>query len=719
MENLDSHQRQIYDQIDKFFEELIKKAKARQLELKKQFDEIEKKERLRLEKVKEKYNQDLNLIRQFSNGFLEFFLNFNEQHDFNSNKGNYEKFLADLEKIKEQSQRKPYYFKLPKHQPSEFKFIETDLKLIDKMGKIMDNSSAQTPLVVFNTMQFGVFEYRERTQQFTQLLVIDEENLADKMPKNFKSVFIGKESFFIAGGFDQKAGKSSKKAFTLVRGKITEIMEMYKRRQFFSMVYEPKHNQIYCIGGFSVSKGSALDNVERYSIDKKEWEQVASLNNRRINCGACMIGTNHIFVFGGRNESDVFYNSVERLNIELNLWNLLKIQLPKKLCNVIAFTFDKDNIIILGGLQKFQGGIGGGNDQRESLKKNNSDKDAEKQMPEYEIEKSVYLYNQSKEVWYQLRSLPNNHKICNAVHNGNGKFYLFLLEQNKADLPQAKIYDLKLQCPKLDRFWYYEHTRKLMDQKKSQQNTVEIFINDRRTKRDKVIDPIQKAIEDKMNNKITDLMQNPLRDLKQNVVSGKDIDNPLMTNQTISTYQPINKDRIPQVYELQEIKKVNPDDKMNEADLDLSIRDPLRMRDDIFGNLNDLRLKDNFSQLNQSSFIHDLPQLGTRRSSQAQMQLMFNQEFQGLNQSNLGPQLNQSHRQSILNNTATMRGQSTMQQYNNNFYDDPFEEEYQDYPRALNNNNQFNNYRGQQYQYRDFVDDFKNSKFFNDSDEDL
>jgi len=49
------------------------------------------------------------------------------------------------------------------------------------------------------------------------------------------------------------------------------------------------------------------------------------LNNRRINCGACMIGHNHIFVFGGRSETDAFYDSVERLNIELNLWNLLKI----------------------------------------------------------------------------------------------------------------------------------------------------------------------------------------------------------------------------------------------------------------------------------------------------------------------------------------------------------------------------------------------------------
>jgi N-acetylneuraminic acid mutarotase len=75
------------------------------------------------------------------------------------------------------------------------------------------------------------------------------------------------------------------------------------------------------------------------------------LNSRRINCGACTIGKNHIFVFGGRSEGNVFYDTVERLNIELNLWNLLKILLPEKLCNVFAFTYNDENIIIMGGLK--------------------------------------------------------------------------------------------------------------------------------------------------------------------------------------------------------------------------------------------------------------------------------------------------------------------------------------------------------------------------------
>ena len=64
--------------------------------------------------------------------------------------------------------------------------------------------------------------------------------------------------------------------------------------------------------------------MERYSLEKKEWEIIANLNSKRINCGSCIIGMNHVFVFGGRNEG-TFYDTVERFNIELNLWNMLKI----------------------------------------------------------------------------------------------------------------------------------------------------------------------------------------------------------------------------------------------------------------------------------------------------------------------------------------------------------------------------------------------------------
>lgn len=77
------------------------------------------------------------------------------------------------------------------------------------------------------------------------------------------------------------------------------------------------------------------------------------MNSKRINCGACTIGQNHIYVFGGRNETDTFYDTIERLTLEMGLWNLLQIHLPQKLCNIFAFTVNENYIVILGGLKQY------------------------------------------------------------------------------------------------------------------------------------------------------------------------------------------------------------------------------------------------------------------------------------------------------------------------------------------------------------------------------
>ena len=78
---------------------------------------------------------------------------------------------------------------------------------------------------------------------------------------------------------------------------------------------------------------------------------------------------------------------------------------------------------------------------------------------ETENEKNVFMYNRQKEVWYQLKPLLENLKVCNAVDAGMGKFHLFMLDPaRKQDLPKIIAYDLKEMCPKLDRYWAYMKT---------------------------------------------------------------------------------------------------------------------------------------------------------------------------------------------------------------------------------------------------------------------
>ena len=47
--------------------------------------------------------------------------------------------------------KKVNFYKLKKFRPSEFKSIESDVEAVSKMGKIVDNSLMEAPLVLFDT----------------------------------------------------------------------------------------------------------------------------------------------------------------------------------------------------------------------------------------------------------------------------------------------------------------------------------------------------------------------------------------------------------------------------------------------------------------------------------------------------------------------------------------------------------------------------------------
>lgn len=60
------------------------------------------------------------------------------------------------------------------------------------------------------------------------------------------------------------------------------------------------------------------------------------------------------------------------------------------------------------------------------------------------------------------------------MHNGNGKFSCFALE-NKQELPYQIVYDLKSVCPRLERHWAYERKFKEKKNNKKNQNLNDIF----------------------------------------------------------------------------------------------------------------------------------------------------------------------------------------------------------------------------------------------------
>jgi N-acetylneuraminic acid mutarotase len=116
---------------------------------------------------------------------------------------------------------------------------------------------------------------------------------------------------------------------------------------------------VYVFGGYNFKEG-ALAHVERFSSVNEDWKELAPMATKRINAGACSLGSNFIYVFGGRSEGDEFYDSIERYSIDMNIWTTLDFKLPKKLSNLYAFPFlngNQENIVVLGGIRPKEGAL--------------------------------------------------------------------------------------------------------------------------------------------------------------------------------------------------------------------------------------------------------------------------------------------------------------------------------------------------------------------------
>jgi N-acetylneuraminic acid mutarotase len=77
---------------------------------------------------------------------------------------------------------------------------------------------------------------------------------------------------------------------------------------------------------------------------------MAPMHVARINAGSCCTDYKHLYVFGGRDAcTDLCYDSVEKFNLDLNMWNILTIRLPVALTNMFAFPIKTESIIVFGG----------------------------------------------------------------------------------------------------------------------------------------------------------------------------------------------------------------------------------------------------------------------------------------------------------------------------------------------------------------------------------
>jgi len=118
-------------------------------------------------------------------------------------------------------------------------------------------------------------------------------------------------------------------------------------------------------------------------------------------------------LFGGLDNKD-FLDSIERFNIVLDIWTVMKIRLPQKMANLFSFSLNSEHIVIMGGMKK----------KLEEFIPRESKKT-------FELENRVFIIKTTSFKWKELKAFPFKKKFGNIVYNNHGKFFCFVIENNR------------------------------------------------------------------------------------------------------------------------------------------------------------------------------------------------------------------------------------------------------------------------------------------------
>ena len=55
---------------------------------------------------------------------------------------------------------------------------------------------------------------------------------------------------------------------------------------------------------------------------------------------------------------------------------------------------------------------------------------------EQKVDSNVYMYSQSKQVWFNLKPLSKEMKVCNVIPTGDCRFNCFLMQKPPSDNSQ-------------------------------------------------------------------------------------------------------------------------------------------------------------------------------------------------------------------------------------------------------------------------------------------
>ena len=298
------------------------------------------------------------------------------------------------------------------------------------------------PLTAFNTHTLQVFNFIESQRDYRELKFIDEDQLAQHdIPRYFKTLYIPDDKFLLVGGQERNVPISSSKSYLIDdKGKLNFSGDMQVGRQYFAMCADYENEFAYVIGGYNHERG-LVNSVEKFSFKARKWVNSESINHARINAAACKCGSKYIYLFGGLDKKD-FLDTIERFNLQLEIWTVLKVRMPNKIANLFSFSLNGEYIIIMGGMKK---------KQEEFIPKESK--------KVYELDNRVFAFKTSNMKWKDLKPFPFKKKFGSIVYNGFGKFFCNVIEDNK-ELPQLFVYDVRNCFPNFDKYWENEKNQR-------------------------------------------------------------------------------------------------------------------------------------------------------------------------------------------------------------------------------------------------------------------
>lgn len=117
------------------------------------------------------------------------------------------------------------------------------------------------------------------------------------------------------------------------------------------------HSLVHIDGDLVVVGGLGQDceilrSCERYSVDRDEWLALPDLNIPAMNPSVCVFSQEYLFKFGGKRSEDELANTIERLHLGGDSWELIHLDtrsIPRLPSSSCCFQVNRSTMIFLGG----------------------------------------------------------------------------------------------------------------------------------------------------------------------------------------------------------------------------------------------------------------------------------------------------------------------------------------------------------------------------------